>query len=130
VPVLILAAELDPSADQMVRALNDRGAHVHRIDFAIHASTEASRQDFRRDYRALRYERVDIPEHVANGVGKMMKSLGLLYAAIDFVVDVEECWVFIGDINPGGQYGWLEDATGAPLTTSLADLLTHQDTHQ
>jgi ATP-grasp ribosomal peptide maturase len=102
----------------------------HLFGFAIHALTEASRQDFRRDYRALRYERIDIPEYVANGIGKMMNLLGLLYAAIDFVVDVEGCWVFIGDINPGGQYGWLEDATGAPLTTSLADLLTHQDTHQ
>jgi hypothetical protein len=31
--------------------------------------------------------------------------------------------VFIGDVNPGGQYGWLESATGAPLTETLADLL-------
>jgi hypothetical protein len=28
------------------------------------------------------------------------------------------------EINAGGQYGWLEDVTDAPLTDQLADLLT------
>lgn len=92
--------------------------------FAIHADSEAARLDFRRDYQALRYERVAIPADVQRGIGGLMRTLGLRYAAIDFVVDCEGRWVFIGDVNPGGQYGWLEDATGAPLTAALADLLT------
>ncbi|MBA2324237.1 MAG: RimK domain-containing protein [Pseudonocardiales bacterium] len=93
--------------------------------FAIHASTEAARLDFRRDYRALRYERIDVPAQVAAGVAVLMAEFGLAFAAIDFVVQPDGRWVFIGDVNPGGQYGWLEDTTDAPLTETLADLLAY-----
>jgi hypothetical protein len=27
------------------------------------------------------------------------------------------------ECNAGGQYGWIEDAVSAPITTALADLL-------
>jgi hypothetical protein len=27
------------------------------------------------------------------------------------------------EVNAGGQYGWLEHQTGAPITDQLADLL-------
>jgi hypothetical protein len=26
------------------------------------------------------------------------------------------------ECNPGGQYGWIEDATAAPITAAIADL--------
>jgi ATP-grasp ribosomal peptide maturase len=91
--------------------------------FAIQASTQAGTLDFRYDYQGLRYEPVEVPGDVADGVGELMEKLGLCFAAIDFVVTRDDQWVFIGDVNPGGQYGWLESATGAPLTETLADLL-------
>jgi len=93
--------------------------------FAIFADSEVSKLDFRRDYQALRYDQIEVPAEVAAGITALVTELGLLYAAIDFVVDTDGRWVFIGDVNPGGQYGWLEAATGAPLTDTLADLLTH-----
>jgi hypothetical protein len=95
--------------------------------FAIHADSPAARLDFRRDYAALRYDRIELPADVAAGITALMTRLGLLYAAIDFVIDTSGRWVFIGDVNPGGQYGWLEAATDAPLTATLADLLIHQE---
>jgi glutathione synthase/RimK-type ligase-like ATP-grasp enzyme len=75
----------------------------------------------------LRHERVEVPADIAAGVTALMNELGLTYAAIDFVVDTDNRWVFLGDVNPGGQYGWLEAATGAPITAALADLLAHQE---
>lgn len=39
------------------------------------------------------------------------------------VADPDGNGVFIGDVDPGGQYGWLEGKTGAPLTATLAELL-------
>lgn len=54
-----------------------------------------------------------------------MRSFDLLYAALDFVVTPDEEWVFL-ELNPGGQYGWLEAATGVPLTGYLADLLARE----
>lgn len=105
--------------DARVVVIGDR-----QFGFAIHASTPQAQLDFRRDYAALSYERVDVPEPVAKGVADLMLTLGLVYAAIDFVVEPTGEWVFIGDVNPGGQFGWLEAATDAPLTDCLADLLS------
>jgi glutathione synthase/RimK-type ligase-like ATP-grasp enzyme len=48
--------------------------------------------------------------------------MGLVYGALDFVIGPDG-WTFL-EVNAGGQYGWLEDATGAPITSRLADLLT------
>lgn len=94
----------------------------HRFGFAIHTDTSAGRVDFRADYASHRYEPVEVPSEVADGVTALMHTLGLVYGALDFVVTPDDDWVFL-EINPGGQYGWLEPPTGAPLTETLADLL-------
>jgi hypothetical protein len=52
-----------------------------------------------------------------------MDSLGLAYAAVDFAIDAQHRYWFL-DSNSSGQYGWLEAQTGAPITATLADLLT------
>ncbi len=110
---------IDPKAhDARLVVIGDR-----QFGFAIHASTPEARLDFRYDYSALRYEPIDIPHDVAQGVSRLMSMLGLMFAATDFVVESTGEWVFIGDLNPGGQYGWLEAQTGVPLTDCLADLL-------
>lgn len=54
-----------------------------------------------------------------------MRELGLVYGAFDFVITPDVEWIFL-EVNPGGQFGFLEDRTGAPLTAILADLLAQQ----
>lgn len=98
---------------------------THLFGFAIHATSAAARLDFRRDYGALRYDLIDVPDPVARGVTALMATFGLAFAAIDFVVRDDGEWIFIGDVNPGGQFGWLEAETDVPLTEALADLLSH-----
>ena len=51
-----------------------------------------------------------------------MDGFGLTFGALDFVITPSGGWVFL-EINPTGQYGFIEHATGAPLTAQLADLL-------
>ena len=53
----------------------------------------------------------------------MLDGFGLVYAALDFVITPSGEWVLL-ELNPTGQYGFVEDATGAPLTAQLADLFT------
>ncbi|MPZ79476.1 MAG: ATP-grasp ribosomal peptide maturase [Actinophytocola sp.] len=88
---------------------------------AIHAKTAAGYVDWRTDYDNLRYELIQPPESVAAGVRGLMKDMGLAYGALDFVIGPDG-WTFL-ELNAGGQYGWLEDVTGAPITAQLADLL-------
>jgi ATP-grasp ribosomal peptide maturase len=90
--------------------------------FAIHAGNAASHIDFRVDYDALTYEPIELPADVASGIKQFMDALGLVYGALDFVVSPDGSYAFL-ECNSGGQFGWLEARTGAPLTQSLADLL-------
>lgn len=92
--------------------------------FAIRAGNAASYVDFRADYPALKYEEIELPRAVAEGIARFLDIRELEYGAFDFVVDPEGSYTFL-ECNPGGQFGWLESRTGAPLTRALADLLTH-----
>lgn len=80
--------------------------------------------DYRRDYDGTQAQLVDLPPQLGEQVRTLMSSFDLLYGALDFLVTPDDEWTFL-ELNPGnGQYLWLEDATGAPLTDALADLLT------
>lgn len=90
---------------------------------AIHARSDAARIDWRTDYDHLDYELTTIPPETAAAIQRLMRSLGLNFGALDFVVQPDGEWVFL-EVNPTGQYGWLEHHTKAPITDQLADLLT------
>ena len=55
-------------------------------------------------------------------IKKYMSALNLYYGAMDFIVDKNGNWYFI-EINPNGQFAWLEIAAGDKLIDSLIDLL-------
>lgn len=88
----------------------------------IHARNDAAYVDWRNDYSALYYERLEPPSYVVAGVLEYCIEFGLLYGAFDFVIRPDGEWVFL-ECNSGGQFGWIERAISAPITTSLADLL-------
>jgi len=93
---------------------------------AIDAHSSAARIDWRADYSALSYERIELPEQVTSGIAALMRRLGLVYGALDFVITPDGGWQFL-EINAGGQFGWLEDAAGIPVTTTLADMMTERN---
>lgn len=89
---------------------------------AVHAGSDASRVDWRSDYSALSYRVVEVPPQVAAQISTFMKVFRLTYGAFDFVVDHGQRWWWL-EVNSGGQYGWIEGATGMPITSAMADLL-------
>ncbi|MBV9315351.1 MAG: hypothetical protein JO100_16835 [Pseudonocardia sp.] len=88
----------------------------------IHAHSESAHIDWRTDFGALTYEIVDVPDDVDKGLQRYMTTLGLSYAAFDFCIDQCDRWIFL-ESNSGGQYSWLEEATGAPINQTLIELL-------
>lgn len=97
------------------------GEHITAV--AIHAASSQAYVDVRADYGNVDYELIDTPDEVSQGIRRLMTELGLMYGALDFVLDKDTSqWVFL-EINAGGQFGFIKDATGAPLTAQLADLL-------
>lgn len=99
------------------------GHHLYAV--AIRAGGATAHVDWRADYDSLSYDDVDPPIDVQRGVHAVMDELGLANGAFDFVITPEGRWVFL-EVNPGGQFGWLEDKTGVPLTVTLADLLARE----
>ena len=51
-----------------------------------------------------------------------MKSLGLQYGAIDFIVDKNDHLIFL-EVNPTGDWYWIEDQVNLPITKAVVDLI-------
>ncbi|APU17586.1 ATP-grasp ribosomal peptide maturase [Actinoalloteichus fjordicus] len=88
----------------------------------IEADSTAGHIDWRSDYPALRYVRLDPPADVVTGVIRYCAELGLAFGAFDFVIQPDGEWIFL-ECNSAGQYGWLESILSLPITDVLADLL-------
>lgn len=89
---------------------------------AIHANSDRAYVDWRSDYSALKYESVETPEGVRFSIKSLLERLGLSFGAFDFTVTPDGDWVFL-ELNPNGQWGWIEDHTDLPITSAVADLL-------
>jgi glutathione synthase/RimK-type ligase-like ATP-grasp enzyme len=90
----------------------------------IHSQhTQRTRHDWRRyDHLATPYLPHDLPDEVAERCLRLVAELGLSYGAIDLVLTPDGRYVFL-EINPNGQYLWIEHATGMPISDAMCDLL-------
>ena len=51
-----------------------------------------------------------------------MKDLGLCFGAIDMILTPKNEYVFL-EVNPNGQWGWIEELTRVPISSAVANLL-------
>ena len=89
-------------------------------------ANEVTRRDWRAgnlDQGELEHEVFDLPEHVEGSLRRLMSRFEINFASIDMIVTPEDEFVFL-DLNPNGQWLWLEIELGLPLVASMADLLT------
>jgi glutathione synthase/RimK-type ligase-like ATP-grasp enzyme len=88
----------------------------------IHSqATETTRTDWRAGQ--VEHEVFALPEDVKAAIRRLMDSFGLNFASLDMIVTPEGEFVFL-ELNPNGQWLWLELELGMPLVESMADLLT------
>jgi len=83
-----------------------------------------SKLDWRMDYN-VPMSSIDLPDKVAEACLAMMRGFALNYAAFDFCVDAENRYFFL-ELNCAGQYLWLENRVGLPISRQLARLLSGQ----
>ena len=69
------------------------------------------------------HEIFTLPEQVEAAIHRMMDSFELNFASLDMIVTPEDEYVFL-ELNPNGQWLWLEYELGLPLVATMADLLT------
>jgi hypothetical protein len=99
---------------------------VGRKIFAAEIDSQASRST-RHDWRHyddpnVQYRVHTLPAEIAHCCVRLVKELGLSFGAIDLIQTPEGKYVFL-EINPNGQWGWIEDLTGLPISDAIADWL-------
>jgi glutathione synthase/RimK-type ligase-like ATP-grasp enzyme len=90
----------------------------------IHSqATHRTRHDWRRyDLERTPHRVHRLPDDVRDRCVRIVRELGLCYGAIDLVLTPDDRYVFL-EVNPMGQYLWIEKMTGLPISEAICDLL-------
>ncbi|MFG2115876.1 ATP-grasp ribosomal peptide maturase [Streptomyces sp. NPDC048718] len=129
----VAAAEIDESlrvAPHLFQTFVDKVADlrvlvVGRQAFAVRITSGLL--DWRKDYSALSYAVVDLPGAIESALLSYLDHYGLASGSFDFAEDRQgDLWWL--ELNPNGQWGWLEPHTGLPMAAAFAALLTGETT--
>ena len=79
--------------------------------------------DWCKDQLNLEYELVSLDPEFEESLRNLHNNFNLIYGAYDFIVTPEGEHVFL-EVNPVGQWLWLEEELGLDISQSIADLLS------
>jgi glutathione synthase/RimK-type ligase-like ATP-grasp enzyme len=87
--------------------------------------------DFRQEYDKLSYEVQQLPEEIKTKVLALVRSFGLQFSSMDFLVTEQGEYLFI-DLNPNGQWFWvqLRLPDRLLLKEAMADLLVYPEEYR
>jgi glutathione synthase/RimK-type ligase-like ATP-grasp enzyme len=113
----VIFQEYVPGTDLRITVVGDE-----IFPAAIHVPPSAYPVDFRMTMDNARMEPASLPEALLDQLRQYMRRLGLVYGAIDMRLTPEGEYVFF-EINPSGQWLFVEHATRQPITAALAATL-------
>lgn len=92
----------------------------------IHSQTsQRTRHDWRRyDLENTLHRPHELPVEVQKACVGITKHYGLEFGAIDLILTPEGKYIFL-EINPNGQWAWIEVLTGLPISDAIAKLLAN-----
>ncbi|MHC5744744.1 MAG: MvdD family ATP-grasp ribosomal peptide maturase [Nostoc sp.] len=87
---------------------------------------DKARYDWRKQGIALldAWESYTLPEDVEEKLLKLMAEFGLNYGALDIILTPDGRHVFL-EVNPVGEFFWLERCPGLPISQAIAEVLTN-----
>src|SRR5581483_6062663 len=88
-------------------------------------ASDVTRKDWRAgDWRGTELKQAvfTLPDSVQASIQRLMASFDIKFASIDMILTPDGEFVFL-ELNPNGQWLWLEIDLGLPLVASMADLL-------
>src|SRR5690606_16003241 len=92
--------------------------------FAVRIES-SNKVDWRRKGATNNYQLVELPQRVLDKCYKMMSQLLLAFAAFDFIKVGNE-YIFL-EVNPNGQWLWLEQILNISISQSIVDYLIKGD---
>ena len=95
-------------------------------------SNPSTSTDFRRMVllpkgNALKHEVHQLPFDVEDRLRQLMMTLQLSFGCIDMILTPDGEYIFL-EVNPSGQWLWVEALTALPITKALASVL-HRHAH-
>lgn len=90
-------------------------------------SSESELDDVRTDWRSIEphhlpHQLVPIPDRLNNALRAMLSHYGLHYGAFDVIQEPDGHYYFL-ELNPNGQYLWIERLTGAKMSEAMVRLI-------
>lgn len=117
----LLQKRVEKAYDIRVTVIGDE-AHACRIDSQDEAEAAL---DWRLGSDQLHHAVESLPRVVADQCVALTKRFGLRFSAIDLARRRDGGYSFF-EINPNGQWAWIQQLTGLPLAARLVDeLLSH-----
>ncbi len=113
----VVFQEYVPGVDVRVTAVGRR-----LFAAAIDARRTGSPADFRPVYEEARVAPARLPAPVCRKLRRLLRTLGLAYATVDLRRSERGEWYFL-EVNPAGQWLFVEERTGQPITDAVAALL-------
>jgi len=104
-----------------------RGVWVDGIEWTVRIDSQSGvgRVDSRLD-TAVAFTPDRLPASVSKSMTTMMGALGLAFGVVDLRVGRDGEFHFL-EVNPQGQFAYLEIKTGMPIFESLSNLLVYGD---
>lgn len=89
----------------------------------IHSQVEnESKIDWRKGKKTLEHKEHILPNNIKEMCIELTQKLNLNYSAIDMILDENNDYVFL-EINPNGQWAWIENRLQFPISEKIVDLL-------
>lgn len=90
----------------------------------IHSQDDKdSTVDWRKTQNHLKHTIIDLPIALKEKCIRLTKSLSLNFGALDFILTDDGEYIFL-EINPNGQWAWLERLTGIGISSAIVSFLT------
>lgn len=93
----------------------------------IHSQGNPQTQiDWRRGENLLNHTKIELPSSILNNCLRLISMLNLRFGAIDLILDANDDYVFL-EINPNGQWAWIEKQTGYEISNEIVNLLEYEN---
>jgi len=113
-----LQQQVDKESDLRITVVGNKvfAAKIHSQE-----STDAM-VDWRRSPQPLAHTEIQLPGEVEQKCIELTKKLSLNFGAIDMILDKDGNYFFL-EINPNGQWAWIEKRIGLPISKTITDTL-------
>ena len=104
-----------------------RATFVRKKCFAVTIDSQRLEEtciDWRKGEHILQHTPIKLPRDIQTKCFRLMQRLNLDYGAIDFVLDKQGNYVFL-EINPNGQWAWIEHLAGLPISKEIVKCLCY-----